>query len=244
MQKTIILLIMLLLNIGLLFSLTGFAESPSFIIEDDTLPVTLSSFMAIPNLSDSNIAINWTTQSEANLVGYHIFRAEENSLSTATKVTPTIIPATNSQLTNNYSFNDDEVQEQITYYYWLQCLENNISDYFGPVTANIGKPNEDNEIDEIILGNGLYANYPNPFNPSTMISYSIAKPGFVSIEIYNLKGQLIDELFSGFVQEINTKRTVVWSGLDSQGKKVASGVYFAHLKTSSFAKTIKMLLTK
>lgn len=244
MKKKLLIMLFMLLTTGILFSLTGFAESPVFEITDDTLPVTLSSFMAIPNSNSKAIAINWTTQSESNLIGYHIYRAESNSLATALKVTSSIIPATNSQLSNDYSFNDDEVEGEITYYYWLQSLENSVSDFYGPVSAKIEKPEDDNQVDDIILGDNLYANYPNPFNPSTTISYSLAEPGNVIIDIYNIKGQKINRLFAGYVQEVNKKRSIVWEGNDSEGKQVASGIYFAHIKTSSFDKTTKMLLTK
>jgi len=243
MKKYLIFILFLLLNIEILFSLTGFAESPAFEISDETLPVTLTSFLAAPKINNT-ILINWTTESESNLIGYHIYRAEANCLTEAIKVTSTIIPASNSQLSHNYSFADDEVQEQVTYYYWLQYLENNTVDFFGPVSAVIEKPDENNEIEELVLGDGLYSNYPNPFNPSTTISYSIDQPSNVTIDIYNIKGQLIKKLYSGYVQTVNTKHSLVWSGTDSQGKQVASGIYFVRLKTSSFTKTRKMLLNK
>ena len=110
MKKILILSFFMLFSSFLLFSLTRFAESPGFEISDETLPVTLSSFMAIPNVNKETIAIDWTTQSESNLIGYHIHRAETNSLETAIRITPTIIPALNSQLSNNYNFNDNEVE--------------------------------------------------------------------------------------------------------------------------------------
>jgi hypothetical protein len=233
-----------LLNTSLLFSLTGFVETSGFTISDETLPVTLSSFMAIPNCTDNSIAINWTTQSESNLIGYHILRAETNSLATAIKVTSTIIPATNSQLTNNYSFSDNEIEGQITYYYWLESVQASNNEFFGPVTAKIEQSEDDNGIDEIVLGNDLYSNYPNPFNPSTTISYSIAEASNVTIDIFNIKGQKINRIFSEYVQEVHTKRNIVWNGDDAAGNQVTSGIYFARIKTTSFTKTTKMLLTK
>lgn len=244
MKRVLFVLFLVFVNIGLLSSLTGFAETPAFTINDETLPVTLSSFMAISNSSDNNIAINWVTESESNLAGYHIFRAESNSLATATKITFNIISANNSQLQSNYIFNDDIVEEDVTYYYWLEILEYNSSDYFGPVSAMIESTEDNNAIEEIVLGNDLYTNYPNPFNPSTTISYSLAEPGNVVVDIYNMKGQKINRLFSGYVQEVNTKLNIVWNGNDTEGEKVTSGIYFARIKTESFTKTTKMLLTK
>ncbi len=70
MRKFPIFVILMLLTTGIFFSLTGFGESPVFEISDETLPVTLSSFMASPNVSNDVISINWTSQSESNLIGY------------------------------------------------------------------------------------------------------------------------------------------------------------------------------
>lgn len=244
MKKVYVILLLLSLNISILPSLTGFIETPEFTINEQTLPVTLSTFMAVPNINDNCIAINWITQSESNLIGYHIHRSETNMLTTATKVTSTIIPATNGELTNDYSFQDNEVEEEITYYYWLQSIDFDTSEFFGPVIAKIDKPEDDNGIQEIVLGNDLYSNYPNPFNPSTTLSYSLSEPQDVIIDVFNIKGQKIKRLFSGYVHEVNTKINVVWNGDDSTGENVTSGIYFAKIKTASFTKTAKMLLTK
>lgn len=236
-------LLLLVCSISL-FSLTGFDQTPKFSINDETLPVTLSSFLAVPNATNHSITINWTTQSESNLVGYNIFRGETDLLSSSTKITFDAIPATNSQIPINYSFADDMVIEEITYYYWLQTLEYNNSEFFGPVSAMLDNTDDDNGINEIVLGNDIYANYPNPFNPSTTISYSIAQASDVTIDVFNIKGQRINRLFSGYVQDVNKKRSIIWDGNDSAGNHVASGIYFAQIKTTSFSKTTKMLLTK
>lgn len=227
-----------------LFSATGFTETPPFEISDETLPVTLSSFLAVPNVTNHSITINWTTQSESNLVGYSILRSEESDLSDAMIVTSSIIPASNSTITSNYLFDDDQVIEETTYYYWLQILEYNNSEYFGPVSAMLEKTEDDNGIEEIVLGNDIYANYPNPFNPSTTISYSLAEASDVIIDVFNIKGQKVKRIFSGYVENVNVKNSISWNGDDSNGDIVPSGIYFAKIKTASFTKTTKMLLAK
>lgn len=245
MKQITIVVYMLLLSYGFLFSFTGFAESPIFEINDETLPVTLSSFMAIPNVNNHSISIHWTTHSESNLIGYHIHRAETNLLATATKITFNVIPAINSQLTSDYSYDDDgELEAQITYYYWLQSINYSNYEFFGPISAKIDNLQEENPIEELILGNNLYSNYPNPFNPTTTISYSLAEPSNVSIDVFNIKGQKIKKLFFAYVQEVNVKHNIVWDGTDSVGNGVTSGIYFAKIKTASFTKTTKMLLSK
>lgn len=236
MKKVIFLVFAMLLFTGMLFSLTGFAELPGFEITDETLPVTLSSFLAIPNINNQSISINWTTQSESNLIGYHIHRAETANLESAVNINGTIIPALNSPLVNNYDFNDDEIEDQTTYYYWLQSVEFTNSNFYGPIKVSIDFSDEDNNIEDILLGNKLFSNYPNPFNPSTTISFSLAEPKDITIEIFNLKGQKIKTIFSGYVSEINVKHNVVWNGDDNKGNKVSSGIYFAKVNADSFIK--------
>jgi hypothetical protein len=161
MKKVIFLVFTLLLTTGMLFSLTGFGESSVFEITDDTLPVTLSSFMAIPNVNNQSISINWTTQSESNLIGYHIHRAESTDLASALIVTSNIISAHNTTLTSNYSFQDAEVESETTYYYWLQSIEYGANNFYGPVTAKIS---EDNDVPTLPNNTELISIYPNPFS--------------------------------------------------------------------------------
>ena len=88
----------------------------------------------------------------------------------------------------------------------------------------------------------LEQNYPNPFNPSTTIRYSIEEPGSVSLEIYNVKGQLVKTLYQGDA-EIGS-HTVIWNGLDNSGNACSSGVYFYRLRTPKTNMVRKMLMLK
>ena len=86
------------------------------------------------------------------------------------------------------------------------------------------------------------ANYPNPFNPSTTISYSIPADGNVNVSIYNVKGQLVNTLVSEYKSKGNYQ--IVWQGKDSNGRSVASGLYFARLVSGGKSISGKMLLMK
>lgn len=85
-------------------------------------------------------------------------------------------------------------------------------------------------------------NYPNPFNPTTNISYSLAKDSKVELAVYNVKGQLVTTLVNGNVPAGNYN--VNWHGIDKQGKKVGSGIYFSRLKTEKKVLNKKMILLK
>ncbi len=85
-------------------------------------------------------------------------------------------------------------------------------------------------------------NYPNPFNPETNISFTLAKESKVSVDIYNSKGQrirnLTNEKLAAGTHNLN------WNGKDSNGKTVSSGIYFCKVKGENFSSTGKMVLMK
>ncbi len=88
----------------------------------------------------------------------------------------------------------------------------------------------------------LLPNYPNPFNPVTNISYFLPLDEPIRLIIYNLKGEKVKELTCGF-QTRGWKR-ITWDGKDTQGKKLASGVYFCKLQTRRGSQIIRMVLLK
>ncbi len=88
----------------------------------------------------------------------------------------------------------------------------------------------------------LEQNFPNPFNPSTFISYSLRKPGYVRLEVLNLLGQRVTVLVEG-LQPAGVHQ-VVWNGKDSAGRDCASGVYFYRVTSNDVSQTKKMLLLK
>jgi len=97
-----------------------------------------------------------------------------------------------------------------------------------------------------IAGAGLQTflgtNHPNPFNPSTTISYGLAEEGHVTLRIYTLLGQEVATIVDG-VQEAGN-RTVVWNGRDEYGRQVASGVYLYRMDASGYVETKRLLLLK
>nr|MDK2850862.1 hypothetical protein [Candidatus Cloacimonadota bacterium] len=88
----------------------------------------------------------------------------------------------------------------------------------------------------------LRTNYPNPFNPSTNISFSIPSPAKVKLTVYNVKGQKVKELINDTMDM--GKHTVQWDGTDHSNRKVSSGLYFSRLEHDGKSKTIKMMLMK
>jgi len=98
------------------------------------------------------------------------------------------------------------------------------------------------ENDELTIESYTLRNYPNPFNPTTMIEFSIQNDSKVELSIYNIKGQkvkqlIIDQLSAG-------EHSVVWDGRDENNFPVGSGIYFYKLRVDDLEKTRKMILMK
>ena len=95
----------------------------------------------------------------------------------------------------------------------------------------------------IPITNQLYSNFPNPFNPTTTISFDIAQASsFVTLDIYNIKEQKVKTLVNDDLEV--GKHTILWDGKDDSGKSVSSGIYFYKMKTAKYTSTRKMILMK
>jgi flagellar hook assembly protein FlgD len=88
----------------------------------------------------------------------------------------------------------------------------------------------------------LSQNFPNPFNPTTTIEYSIPTTGNVSLAIYNVAGQKIRTLVNAS-QSANFYK-VVWDGKNDNGMTVGTGTYFYKLVSGNYSKIVKMTLMK
>ena len=86
------------------------------------------------------------------------------------------------------------------------------------------------------------SSFPNPFNPTTTINYSLEENSRVSLNIYNIKGQRVKTLVND--QLSAGEHSVVWDGTDSNGNQISSGIYFYRLEAGDFQKVRKMILLK
>ncbi len=83
--------------------------------------------------------------------------------------------------------------------------------------------------------------YPNPFNPSVTVAFSVARQTQASLAVYDVSGTKVRTLFSG---KATGRVEVVWDGTNEQGLRVASGVYFARLHAGSTTQTLKLVVVK
>jgi hypothetical protein len=85
-------------------------------------------------------------------------------------------------------------------------------------------------------------NFPNPFNPSTIITYRLNKPAQVRLSVYDITGREVNRLVDRY-QSVGDYN-ISWDSNDKNGQKMASGMYFARLNVDNESVTRKMVMTK
>jgi hypothetical protein len=96
---------------------------------------------------------------------------------------------------------------------------------------------EEEEIDKIPTDYGLSNNFPNPFNPSTKIRYSVPQSSYIIIKIFDILGNEIETLVDG-EKNVGTYE-ITWFA-----ENLPSGIYFYRHQAGSFVETKKMVLMK
>ncbi|MBP7309771.1 MAG: T9SS type A sorting domain-containing protein, partial [Candidatus Cloacimonetes bacterium] len=84
--------------------------------------------------------------------------------------------------------------------------------------------------------------YPNPFNPTTTIAFSIPKDAKTKLSVYSIKGQKVKDIISGELQKGFHK--AVWDGKDSTNRSVSSGIYIFRLESGGKVSVRKAMLMK
>ena len=91
----------------------------------------------------------------------------------------------------------------------------------------------------------LSDNYPNPFNPTTTISYNVELAGNVSIVIYDMTGRQVKELVNEYKTPlVGAEYSAIWDGTNDAGSLVSAGTYLCRMISSDFVSTNKMTLMK
>jgi FlgD Ig-like domain len=85
-------------------------------------------------------------------------------------------------------------------------------------------------------------NFPNPFNPTTIITYRLNKPAQVRLSVYDITGREVNRLVDRY-QSVGDYN-ISWNSNDENGQKMASGMYFARLNVDNESVTRKMVMTK
>jgi hypothetical protein len=196
---------------------------------EPVVPVELSSFSAM--MKQGQVTLAWTTETEANNLGFEIFRKQQND---GFLKIGFVQGHGTSTVRHNYSFVDDQLANG-TYYYQLKQIDHNGSFHLSETKSIIVSLPSDF---------GLLLNYPNPFNSETMIHYrvSLQDPANVELYIYNSLGELVRILVNE--QQASGKYTVVWDGRDYNGNMMSSGIYIGRLIMRNHFSNLKMIYMK
>ncbi|MHB8579681.1 MAG: lamin tail domain-containing protein [Ignavibacteriaceae bacterium] len=193
------------------------------------LPVELISFVA-SIIENNHIRLSWQTQTELNNYGFEIQRL---TLSSKEWETIGFIKGQgNSKSLQCYDFIDSKISSYGKYSYRLKQVDLDGSFIFSFI-SNI-------ELMDPVKFN-LVQNYPNPFNPSTIIEYNIPEECFVDIDLFNVNGMKVLDLFANSYPAGNYK-------LLFNGAKLASGIYFYRVlaigRSKTFSMSKKMILLR
>ncbi len=197
-------------------------EVEDYILEDAQLAVELRSFEAIPG--DRMVTLRWSTASESDNDHFEILRDG--------RAVSNVDGAGNSSTTRHYVWQDEHLQNGTLYTYSLIAVDmNGTRDELATATAS---PSHDAAV---ITEYALHQCYPNPFNPTTIITFDIVENGFVSLKVYNLMGQ---EVATVLRETMDVGRYAIT--FDSSN--LPSGVYVYRLDVNDFSATKKMVLMK
>ena len=155
------------------------------------------------------------------MIGYNIYRSTTENIENGLILNNQPINPTNTSSVSNYSFIDEESEFDQIYYYWLESIEQDgNSECFGPISIRI----EEEEVSILPNKTILYPAYPNPFNPSTTISFNIRKSDIVNLSIFNIKGQKVKTLLNS--AQTAGKHSTVWNGKDDNNNDQTCQGYY------------------
>ena len=191
-------------------------------------PEFLSSFM---DEQDSAVILTWNPVVHEDLQYYKLQRSSDSIFSS--------IDA--EHFVTDVTYTDGEVEWNQEYFYRVSAYLGYWTDQSNTTSIILGSLdiNEDQPLAESYQ---VYQNFPNPFNPTTTISYKLPKDSHVQITIYDMMGRLVKNLISGY--HISGYRTIKWDATNNKGESVSTGMYLYVVDAGEFKQARKMLFIK
>ncbi|MDK9701072.1 MAG: YCF48-related protein, partial [bacterium] len=195
------------------------------------LPVEMTSLSA--NSGDGRVQLTWRTESETGNDHFNIYRS--TSRSDLGELVAQVNGHGTTAISHDYSYNDFRVSNQNRYFYRIADIDLNGTER---LHSSIVEAYPTAEVRASIpIKYKLGQNFPNPFNPTTEISYGLKAAGNVYLLISDVQGRVITTLVNSY-QTANTYRVV----FDATG--LPTGTYYYTLTTNGFTTTKKMVLMK
>jgi DNA-binding beta-propeller fold protein YncE len=197
---------------------------------DSALPIELTTFSI--NVVENSVILNWETATEINNYGFEIERKIvtqiASNLSNTWEKVGFIEGHGNSNSTKNYSFQDISISVSGKYSYRLKQIDiDGKYEYSQILEVEVGVPTEFE----------LAQNYPNPFNPSTTITFSIPEKRNVTVQIFNMLGEVIETL-------VNQELAPGKYNYDFDASALSSGTYIYRISAGAIVEVRKMILLK
>jgi YVTN family beta-propeller protein len=206
----------------------GAGITPKPFSVDAPVAVMLGAFSA--TVESRGVALHWETTFEYGAKGFHMLRSE-NEETGYERITTEAIASKASYGGAVYDFTDETARPNRTYFYKLEEITGDgTGQVFGPFEVTY----------RAVFS--LEQNFPNPFNPSTRIRFTLPEDGYVSLVVYDVAGRVVRTLINERKQA--NHYDVEWDGRDGNGQLVASGVYFCKLQAGKHLATKKMLMMK
>jgi len=208
----------------------------------DAAPLTPSNLSISINSGDESV-LSWTANKEPDVKisggKYKIYRAETSGGEPTTFTLVATINAYNGD-TPVTSWTDIGSGKSYTrkLFYKISAADKNLHE--SPLTNYVWRYGKIPKISTGEFSNleyRLFDNYPNPFNPSTKISYSIKEEGLVTLKIYDILGKEIATI-------VNENKPSGFYEIEFNASGLSSGIYFYKLQSGNFTNVKKMLLTK
>ncbi|KAA3601475.1 MAG: T9SS C-terminal target domain-containing protein [Calditrichaeota bacterium] len=209
---------------------------------DEPLSVELKSFYA--KQIERKVKLYWRTETETNNVGFKIYRSNNNSdfsMIADYRNFEELTGQLNSTTENSYSFVDSKVEIGNEYSYKISDINLDAKE---TIHSQVIKLYLDEDLENPIenLRYELKQNFPNPFNPSTTIGFSIKNEGFTKLSIFNILGQRVKNILATKLEKGNYE--IGWNGTDERGNLVSNGIYYYKLESGTYYSIRKMILLK
>ncbi len=195
------------------------------------LPVEMTSFSAIS--ADGKVTLRWRTETETNNAHFNLYRSVTSNING--EVIAQVTGHGSTPLPNDYSYIDNRVQNDTTYYYRIADVS---SDGIERVQRFVVQAMPSAHATGLVPDKyALTQNFPNPFNPVTQFSFALPEAGTARLVVTNNLGQQVAILTDGF-HTANVYR------FSFDASHLPSGVYYYTLTTSDYAATKRMTLLK
>jgi len=200
----------------------GVSETAT-VIADRGVPVAIQRFEA--EYSGEGIVLHWSVGEGAGFQGFNIYKSPrgENGFE---RINPALILPDEGR-----DYYDPKVSPGKTYWYRLGAID--FEGEWMSQTVSVTVPGA-------LLA--LHQNVPNPFNPTTSISFVLPERSPVTLAVYDVGGRHVKTLLDAAVE--GGIREAVWDGTDERGNRVSSGIYFYRLRVGERTLVKRMLLLK